>query len=431
MRFRSRQPSSPRRSNLQTRRLLRGLLALYQHLHTPQPINPLLQAILNTAINHVPGAQRGSLIVLYGDEGHFVATHGYDLAQLQQVHLPRSLIEAQFAGKHSAQIASCVPLNEAYLDPTTLNVMYEHGQLKQIRRTLLTKIMVRGQLYGTLALDNLRSHAPFPATAISLAQIFAEQASTLIDQALLVEELRSTNARLLEAEQLAALGRLIASVAHQLNNPLTAIFGYCELLATEPLDPEILTMVAQLSAAAEQMRLNVRTLQIFARQQQHGPSHLNLNLLIEQLVTLKQRDLTLDAIKLELQLDPDLPLTWVDGGSIAQIVLNLLSNAQHALRHQPPPRQITIHTALVSLDEQPYVRLWVADNGPGLPAEVSTRLAEPDQTAPSLRASSGLGLAICQALIRTHGGTLWSEPSPEGGARIGFMLPLRMPPSSL
>ncbi|MFV9503864.1 MAG: histidine kinase dimerization/phospho-acceptor domain-containing protein, partial [Oscillochloridaceae bacterium umkhey_bin13] len=283
---RSHKRANPRHSDQQTRRLLRGLLVLYQHLHTPQPIEVLLQAILDTAITYVPGGQRGSLLVLQGDQGRFAAAYGYDLAQLQQVQLPRHLIEAQFTDGPSSQLSSFVALDEAHLDPAILQVMYEHGKIAQIRRTLLTKITVGGELYGTLALDNLRSHAPFPAPSITLAQIFAEQAGTLIEQALLVEDLRSTNARLIATEQLATLGRLIASVAHQLNNPLTAVFGYSELLATEPLDPELLEMVEQLVAAAEQMRIHVRALQIFARQQQHGPSHLNLNLLIEQLATL-------------------------------------------------------------------------------------------------------------------------------------------------
>ncbi|MFV9503865.1 MAG: ATP-binding protein, partial [Oscillochloridaceae bacterium umkhey_bin13] len=151
----------------------------------------------------------------------------------------------------------------------------------------------------------------------------------------------------------------------------------------------------------------------------------------EQLATLKQRDLTLEAINLELQLDPDLPLTWADGGAIAQVLLSLLSNAQQALRLQDPPRQITICTALITLEQQLSLRMGVIDNGPGLPPEVAARLSASSPPPPSWRPRAGLGLAICQSIIKAHDGAIWNEPGPQGGTAIYVTLPLRMPPTSL
>lgn len=415
----------PRHSDRQTRRLLRGLLALYDHLHTPLPLAELLQAIVETAVRYVPGAQRGSLILFDGDVGIYAAAVGYDLHALHQIRLPYALIAAQFTGHRTTQLARLSSLDTPYLDPTTLALLHEHGLIDQIQHALITKISVGNTWYGTLSLDNVHTHTPFSSSALALAQIFAEQAGTLIDQALLVESLRETNTRLIEAEQLATLGSLISSIAHQLNNPLTAIYGYSELLAAETLAPDHQSMVEQIANAAGQMRNNVRALQLFARQQRGGPAQLNLNLLIEQIVTLKQRDMIVDEIGLSLVLDPDLPLIWADGGQLSQVLLHLIQNAQQALRDQPLPRRITISTTLTTHNDALAVQICLNDNGPGLPAAVSASLDSPPPHQPRVHSKLGRGLMLSQRILADHGGRLWSSVSPLGGASLYMQIPLK------
>ncbi|HMQ35130.1 MAG TPA: histidine kinase dimerization/phospho-acceptor domain-containing protein, partial [Chloroflexaceae bacterium] len=355
-----------RRGDRYTRRLLRSLIALYQLLRTPQPLDDLLQAILSTALSCVPGAQRGSLMVLEGDRLVYRAAQGYDLEALRQVSFPVDMVGPQFASSRVTQMDDFVSWDEAHLDAEAIAILREHGHIAQIRRSLLSSIYVGGRFYGSVVLDNLRSHKPYPPEAETVAQLFAEQAGTLIEQALLIEQLRQTSTMLIEAEKLASLGRYIASIAHEINNPLTAVLGYADFLAAGELGDEPRAMLAQLRLGAERVRSIVRNLQLFARQQRQGAAQVSLNLLVEQTLTLKGGDLGRDQIEVRLSLDPDLPFSWGDGGQLSQVLLNLIVNAQHALRQVEPPRVIEVRTALAAAEGGPALTLVVADNGPGV-----------------------------------------------------------------
>jgi signal transduction histidine kinase len=219
-----------------------------------------------------------------------------------------------------------------YLDEATNQILKDHGRLDDIRRSLMTSIIISGTFYGTLVIDNLYSHAPFPAESESLAALFAEQAGALIDHAQLIEQLRMTNVRLAEAEKLALLGRLVAGVAHEINNPLTAVLGYADLLAADDLDGEVREAVEQIQSGAERVGAVVRNLQIFARQQRIGMSAIQINALINQTLALKQAELTLDQID-------DVSVVYLVRSALAQAnMLVIAADGQQALDllpHQP------------------------------------------------------------------------------------------------
>lgn len=412
-----------RRSDVYTERLLQALLNLYQLLRNPRPLDDLLQVILDTAVACIPGAQRGSLLVRDGDALVYRAAHGYDLTQLQQVRFPASIVDQGIMqGRRVAQMKDYTTWDATHLDAEANRILLEYGAIAQIRHSLITSIVVGGALYGTLVLDNLRSHAPFPAAAEMLATLFAEQAGTLIEQALLLDQLRQTNTLLVEAEKLASLGRFVASITHEINNPLTAVLAYTEFLQLEELGPEARAMLAQLQAGTERVQAVVRNLQIFARQQRNGLREMNLNQVIEQTLALKQLDFTLDQIEVRRDLDVDLPLTWGDAGQLSQVLLNLLNNAQHALRQQEGPRRLTVRTWRVD----PPLRLIVAvtDNGPGIPPDLINRIFEPFFTTRPIGQGTGLGLSICYGIVANHGGRIWAVSPPGEGASLLIELPV-------
>jgi signal transduction histidine kinase len=411
--------------------LLQSLLDLYRLLRTPLPVDELLQTILDTALDCIPGAQRGSLMVREGDALYFRAAAGYDLERLRPVRFPVAhLLKLLPSGARFAQVESYQEWDATYLDDMSNQILKDHGRLDEIRRSLMTSIMVSGKLYGTLVVDNLYSHAPFPTEAESLAALFAEQASALLDHAQLIEQLRMTNARLDEAEKLASLGRLVAGVAHEINNPLTAVLGYADLLATEELTDDVRLAVEQIQSGAERVGTVVRNLQIFARQQRSGASALQVNTLINQTVALKQSELALDRISVRKQLAPDLPTTWGDAGRISQVVLNLLINAQHALRDQDAPGTITIRSwgkrsEDAESDAIERICISITDNGPGIATELMPRIFEPFFTTKPVGQGTGLGLSVCYGIIADHGGRIWAESQPGHGATFRIELPVR------
>ncbi len=343
-----------------TEKLLQSLLGLYRLLRAPLPIDALLQTILDTALDCIPGAQRGSLMVREGDAMCFRATAGYDLDLLRPVRFPVAhLLKLLPPGTRFTQVESYQEWDATYLDEATNQILQDHGRLDEIRRSLMTSIIVSGTFYGTLVVDNLYSHAPFPAEAESLAALFAEQ------------------------------------------------------------------------AGAERVGAVVRNLQIFARQQRSGASAIQINTLINQTLALKQSELALDRIDVRKQLAADLPATWGDAGRISQVLLNLLINAQHALREQAALSTITIRSwaeRLVGpeMDGAERIYITIADNGPGIAADVMPRIFEPFFTTKPVGQGTGLGLSVCYGIIADHGGRIWAESQPGHGTTFLIELPVRV-----
>ncbi|NNJ08905.1 response regulator [Chloroflexales bacterium ZM16-3] len=414
--------------------LLLAMIDLYQMLRTPRTIDSLLQAILDTAIAYVPGAQRGSLMVVEGEMSRYRATYGYNLEQLQAVSFPVDALkrDTAYTRDRATQVRDFSVWNNTHLSEEANRILREHGHMTEIRRSLVTAIIVGGQFYGTLVLDNLRVQEPFPPEAETLALLLAEQAGALLEQALLIERLRQTSTMLVEAEKLASLGRFIANIAHEINNPLTAVIGYTDFLADAPMSPDSQEMLGQVRAGAERVRMIVRNLQIFARQQKSGEMPVSLSLLVEQALTLKHSDYVLDMIDVHTDLHPDLPLIWGDGGQLSQVLLNLLVNAQHALRQQPPPRVLSIRTWQEGgADKHPRLMLSVSDNGPGISPNVIGRIFEPFFTTKPPSQGTGLGLSICAEIVQHHGGTIWATSEIGAGTEFMVELPLRSAPAPL
>jgi signal transduction histidine kinase/CheY-like chemotaxis protein len=414
-----------------TEKLLQSLLGLYRLLRTPLPIDELLQAILDTALDCIPGAQRGSLMVREGDALVFRAASGYDLELLRPVRFPVAhLLVLLPPGGRFAQVESYEEWDAAYLDDASNQILKDHGRLDEIRRSLMTSIIVSETFYGTLVIDNLYSHAPFPSESESLATLFAEQAGALIEHAQLLEQLRMTNARLAEAEKLASLGQLVAGVAHEINNPLTAVLGYVDLLAAEDLDGDLRSAIEQIQFGAERVGAVVRNLQIFARQQRSGESAIEINALIERTLALKQAELALDRIEVRKQLAERLPISWGDPGRISQVLLNLLINAQHALSEQAAPGLISVRSWVERSDMfgaagGERICIAIADNGPGISADLMPRIFEPFFTTRPVGQGTGLGLSVCYGIIADHGGRIWAESQPGQGATFLIELPVR------
>ena len=263
---------------------------------------------------------------------------------------------------------------------------------------------------------------------VSLAPLGASsgEAAGLVAVTRDVTERKRTEAALRQSEKLAAMSTLVAGVAHELNNPLEVIFAHSELLAFDA--PAAVPQRAEkINRAAQRCARLVKNFLALARQHPPERTRVSVSQVVRETAELMVYPLRVNGITLTRDLAPDLPLLWADPHQLQQVLLNLLTNAQHALRASRSPRTIAL-TARVEGDDR--VHIVVADNGPGVPAEIRERIFEPFFTTKPVGEGTGLGLSLCQGLVESHGGTLTLDDAPGGGARFTIVLPIVVPAST-
>ena len=263
-------------------------------------------------------------------------------------------------------------------------------------------------------------------------------------------QLRATQAQLLQTYKLVALGELVAGVAHELNNPLAIILGNAELLP-ELNDTSDRHAVEQIIVAAQRARRVVQSLVTFARRGQIEENWYDPRVIVERALDLRRATLNTRGIALEVEHGPDLPMLWVDGPQIQHVLLNLLLNAEQALLGRPNPRiVIRVFASTTPIPPPPVlpggagmrepeqgermVMIDVADNGPGLDEHIRDRVFEPFVTTKPVGQGTGLSLAISYGIVAQHGGSLQFSSEPGRGATFRIALPVhprRTPGASL
>lgn len=233
----------------------------------------------------------------------------------------------------------------------------------------------------------------------------------------ITEELKLRD-QLVHSERLSAVGEVIAGVAHEINNPLQTIIGCVELMIEEERTAghrRDLDLVRQEASRAGQI---VRNLLAFVRRSSPERSAADLNQIARAVAALREHHLAQRNIVLQLELHPGVLAVLVNPEEIQQLVLNLVRNAEHALRDAPGT--ITIRT---NAGEHAHV-LQVADTGPGISAELRGRVFEPFFTTKEVGQGTGLGLSIALGVATAHGGALeLCPPTPQGGACFQLTLP--------
>jgi signal transduction histidine kinase/FixJ family two-component response regulator len=232
---------------------------------------------------------------------------------------------------------------------------------------------------------------------------------------------REIQSKLLQTEKMAALGQLVAGIAHELNNPLTTIMGYGQLLLGHGLAGSQLSEARKVFQEAERARRIVKNLLYFARENKPERSCVNLNEIVERTLALRSYELRVENIVIECDLAANLPETMADPYQLQQVVLNLLANAEQALLEDRGQGHVWIRTHRIGRNR---ICLEVSDDGPGIPAEVGSRVFDPFFTTKPSDVGTGLGLSIVYGIVHQHGGDVSFENQPEGGARFVVELPL-------
>jgi two-component system sensor kinase FixL len=239
--------------------------------------------------------------------------------------------------------------------------------------------------------------------------------------------IQDLQAELLHASRLSVMGQMASTMAHELNQPLTAVTNYLEagrqLLTTGAGGPErIGEMMEKAIAQAQRAGDVIRRLRGFVAKGETERRIQSLNRLVEEALALALVGARQRGVRALLQLDHALPPVLVDHVQIQQVVLNLVRNAVDAME-QVERRELTIGTR--TIPQQGVVEVTIADTGPGIAPELAERLFQPFVTTKAT--GMGLGLSICREIVEAHQGRLTTAPGPSGGAVFCVTLPIARP----
>jgi PAS domain S-box-containing protein len=226
--------------------------------------------------------------------------------------------------------------------------------------------------------------------------------------------------QIIQSERLAAMGQMIGGFAHELNNPLTVILGNAELLQESEVSESARKPIAALRQEARRAAEIVQNLQYFARPPAPGRSQVNLNELVQRTVQMQAYPLRKSNITVDFLPEPAIPAIVADPNQLMQVFLNLLLNAEQAIRESREKGTIRVR-----IGRQPD-SVWVVfqDDGPGIPPENLAHIFDPFFTTKRPGRGTGLGLSICKTVLREHGGNIEAASAPGGGAAFTITLPV-------
>lgn len=274
---------------------------------------------------------------------------------------------------------------------------------------LIPLISWRGSYVGCLFLSCENSATSPDVSEMVKLEVLAS------DLAVTIENTRLHH-QLVRAEKLAALGQLVAGVAHELNNPLTGIIGYSELLAEEVQGEKVVKRLQKLGHEAHRMKRIVDGLLRFARQNNPASRAADLDAALRDVIQLREFHLRKLDITVETQLDPKLPPIAIGEDELKQVLLNLLNNSMDAVEDSAQ-RLIQIRASR----QQNTVVIQFDDSGPGF-ADLN-RAFDPFFTTKPVGEGTGLGLDIVQRIVRTHQGSIHVDSRP-GHTAFRIRLPL-------
>ena len=296
---------------------------------------------------------------------------------------------------------------------------------ENIQVSQVVVLWAKDRVMGVLVVGN-RDMRAFSTAELNLLSAVGNQIATTIDKSLLLEKtreaydtLRRTQEQLLQSEKMAAVGQLISGVAHELNNPLTAILGYSQLLKSEEyVNARGADYLEKLYKQAQRTHHIVQNLLSFARQQKPHRAPVQLNQILEDTLILREFDMKLNNIVIHREFDPHLPMTGGDFHQLEQVFLNLLNNAVDAIQEKGGPGEIWIRTE--SAGER--LRVEITDSGPGVTNP--HKIFDPFYTTKPVGKGTGLGLSICYGIVKEHGGEIQVRNSPPRGATFSITLPV-------
>ncbi|HVP43205.1 MAG TPA: GAF domain-containing protein [Terriglobales bacterium] len=284
-------------------------------------------------------------------------------------------------------------------------------------------LRTKDKIVGVLGIGS-RAPREFSAADENLLMAIGRQLATTIEKIHLYEETRRayeeltrTQEQLLQSEKMSAIGQLISGVAHELNNPLTAILGYAQLLENEEIPARAQDFVQKMYKQAQRTHKIVQNLLSFSRQRKPQRLQVDLRRVLEDTLALRDYDMKLSNIVVEREFEGNVPQVMGDEHQLEQVFLNIINNAADAMLENG--RGGTFRVRIYSDGES--VCAEFRDSGPGI--KDPKRIFDPFYTTKSVGKGTGLGLSICYGILKEHGGSIFASNHPQGGAVFQVRLP--------
>jgi two-component system NtrC family sensor kinase len=239
------------------------------------------------------------------------------------------------------------------------------------------------------------------------------------------QEIARQREALHQADKISAFGSLLASVAHELNNPLAVVVGRAAMLAEADLEPSVADAVDRIRTAAERCARIVKTFLAMARQQAPARLLVRIDQLVDASLDLLGYGLRSAGIRVVRQHAEDLPRTLADPDQLGQVFNNLITNATQAMVGWDGARELRITSEHAPQPGQ--IRVVFQNSGPAIPEDLRARIFDPFFTTKPEGAGTGIGLAVCRGTVEAHGGTIAAVSPPGGGAAFVITLPVTRP----
>jgi PAS domain S-box-containing protein len=382
-----------------------------------------LDEILNLTLRQVIslfGAETGSIYLSDSDETTFRRRAGWgqrseQRAKFNAVEFPNGFGDLVMRSRTEVLTAEFLP----HLPPLVAEFVKADGPGSWLWVLLWSK----DSPIGIMGIST-REARVYSSNDESMMVAVGRQLATTIEKVRLYEEtcrayedLRKTQEQLLQSEKMSAVGQLIAGVAHELNNPLTAILGYAQLLESEGLNDRATDFVRKLFKQAQRTHRVVQNLLSFARQRTPQKQEVDLRKIVDETLALRDYDLKVNNILLERETATEVPSVTADPHQLEQVFLNIINNAVDAILEGGKGGRLKVR--IHCTDGQ--VRVEFLDSGVGI--KDPNRIFDPFYTTKTVGKGTGLGLSICYGIIKEHGGDITAHNRPEGGAVVEVRLP--------
>jgi len=236
-----------------------------------------------------------------------------------------------------------------------------------------------------------------------------------------ISERRKMEEQLIVTDRLASIGELASGVAHELNNPLTGIIGFSELLLKKNISEEIKEDLEVINREAQRTAQIVRNLLTFARRHETTKEPVDINQAILSVLDLRAYEQKVHDIEVVASFDPNLPKITADLFRLQQVFVNIIINAEHFMTETHGRGTLTITTE----SDGDIIRASFADDGPGIRKENLRHLFDPFFTTKEVGKGTGLGLSICHGIVTEHGGKIYAESALKKGATFILELPVK------